>query len=55
MLYFDQPAACWLLLLVPGLLFLIHVGTQRKAIFLRSFGDQTLLQQTASRFPALQQ
>lgn len=55
MMYFDRPDACWLLLLLPGLLFLIHVGTQRKTIFLRSFGDQTLLQQTASRFPALQQ
>jgi Ca-activated chloride channel family protein len=55
MMYFGQPTACWLLLLLPGLLLLIHIAAQQKALFLHSFGDQTLLQQTASRFPALQQ
>jgi hypothetical protein len=55
MMYFGEPAACWLLLLLPGLLLLIHLATQQKAVFLQSFGDPTLLQRTPSRFPALQQ
>jgi Ca-activated chloride channel family protein len=55
MMYFGEPAACWLLLLLPGVLLLIYLATQQKAAFLHRFGDQTLLQRTASRFPALQQ
>jgi Ca-activated chloride channel family protein len=49
------PAALWLLVLLPGLILLYHLGQRRRASFLRHFGDPALLYQTPARFPALHQ
>lgn len=49
----GHPAACWLLLLLPGIYLLLSLGQQRQATFLRHFGDPTLLHRTPARFPAL--
>jgi Ca-activated chloride channel homolog len=49
------PAALWLLVLQPGLIVLYHLGRQRRASFLRRFGDPALLHQTPARLPVLHQ
>jgi Ca-activated chloride channel family protein len=48
-----QPAAFWLLVLLPCVALLYHLGQRRQAVFLRHFGDPTLLHRTPSRWPAL--
>src|SRR5688500_18609270 len=52
-MHFGNPGVCWLLLLLPGLYFLLRLRRQLQADFLRRFGDPTLLHQMPARFPAL--
>lgn len=50
---FAQPAAWWLLLLLPSLMGLMRLRERRRRAFLRQFGEVGLLHQTPGRFPLL--
>jgi Ca-activated chloride channel family protein len=52
---FGYPAAFWLLLLLPALILLYHLGKRQHAAFLRRFGERALLQRTPGRFSWLHQ
>jgi Ca-activated chloride channel homolog len=48
-----QPAALWLLVLLPALLLLWYHAKKRRLAFLCQVGDPALLRQTPPRFPHL--
>jgi Ca-activated chloride channel family protein len=52
---FVHPEVCWLLVLLPLLLLLVHLQNRRRAQFVQSLGDPLLLRQTPGRLPRLQQ
>ena len=48
---FAYPTVLWLLLLLPGLLWLLFYGGKRRQTFLHDFGDPALLRRLPSRLP----
>ena len=48
---FAHPAVLWLLLVLPGLLWLLSYGAKRRWAFLCDFGDPALLRPLPSRMP----